>query len=89
MLRRTPFEGDTFNEVLKANKQCFINFENPEYSCIPQTALDLLKKMLEIDPKKRINVTAALSHDYFKGSLVDVSSNPDEEEELEKIQLYG
>lgn len=40
----------------------------------PSVAIDLLSRMLEIHPRKRINVTEALSHPFF-----DSLHNPDDE----------
>ena len=37
-----------------------------EISIIDEAALDLLKKLLELDPEKRVSATEALEHDYFK-----------------------
>ena len=34
-------------------------------------AVDLLKKMLVIDPKKRITVEQALEHEYLKGLHIE------------------
>ena len=42
----------------------FINDKNKYL--INENALDLLKKLLEIDPEKRINAKNALNHPYFK-----------------------
>ena len=42
----------------------FINDKNKYL--INENALDLLKKLLEIDPEKRINAKDALNHQYFK-----------------------
>ena len=46
----------------------FITYENP-------LALDLLDKMLEIDPKKRMTAEDTLKHKYFE-SLHDPNDEP-------------
>lgn len=62
LLGRSPFPGKTYNEVLAQNRNCAFNFEAEEYgklssSCnfLLNSAMDLLKKMLSVDPKNRVN----------------------------------
>lgn len=64
---KSPFEGKSFKEILHKNKMCKIDFKHPKLKRNP-VALDLLVKMLEIDPVVRISAKAALSHPFF-GSL--------------------
>ena len=48
------FPGKKFNDVLKKNKICDINFDRKEYENLSFNAKDLLIKLLQKDPKKRI-----------------------------------
>lgn len=62
---KSPFDGKSFQEILTQNKQCNINFSNPKLKKFPYI-LDLLEKMLEVQPSKRISAKDALNHDFFK-----------------------
>jgi len=49
------------------NVKCQINFDwGPDYSHISPTCMDLLKRMLEVNPYDRISSKDALKHEYFK-----------------------
>ena len=45
------FKGETGTEVYKNNKNCHINLENLYERGIDEKAIDLLKKMLVINPE--------------------------------------
>ncbi|EGR29214.1 protein kinase domain protein [Ichthyophthirius multifiliis] len=66
LLQQSVFVGTKFNEVLNLNKECKIDFTQKMYTELPENALDLLKKMLEKDPKRRITAQEALNHQYFQ-----------------------
>ena len=58
--------------MLAQNRSCKINFESQEYKNLPDSCtllfyigIDLMIKLLEKDPKKRIDATSALNHDFF------------------------
>lgn len=48
------------------NKNCSFSFEGEEYQKVEPIVMDLLKKMLKIDPEERITAEAALAHPYFR-----------------------
>jgi serine/threonine protein kinase len=50
---------------LKENRSCDFTLEGSEYEKVDQFVLDLLKKMLKVDPEERITAEAALSHPFF------------------------
>lgn len=64
LAERTPFEGRSFHEVLQRNKACRIDFKNPRLRR-NKAALDLLMRMLDSDPDRRVSAREALSHRFF------------------------
>ena len=48
------FEGDEQQEVIRINRECKINFSRCKN--ISDSALDLMKKMLDSNPETRISV---------------------------------
>ena len=53
-----------FNE--KKDEFKFILDEELKNKGLDATTIDLLIKMLELDPNKRINIENAINHEYFK-----------------------
>lgn len=62
----SPFKADTYDQVVLKNYNCDIDykFKNLDTS-ISANCLDLLKKLLERDRKKRITAAQALKHPFF------------------------
>lgn len=63
---RSVFKGKTNNEVHEENKKCSFSLDGEEYQKVDPIVMDLLKKMLKIDPEERITAEAALFHPYFR-----------------------
>ena len=59
-----PFEGTSFKDILQKNKACKMDFKHYKIKKEP-LALDLLQRMLEIDPEKRISAREVLQHVYL------------------------
>lgn len=49
------FRKKTYQEVLAENRSCKFTFEEEIYESISHQTLDLLKKMLRVNPEERIN----------------------------------
>jgi serine/threonine protein kinase len=64
LTERSPFEGKSFKEILEKNKKCKIDFLHPKLHK-NKYATDLLKRMLEENPDKRLSAKEALNHEYF------------------------
>lgn len=47
------------------NRACKIDFTKEMYQKLPLDWLDLMKRLLEKDPKKRITASEALDHEFF------------------------
>ena len=79
--------------VWKSKKKAGKNF-NTIFPDSNPLAIDLLKKLLVFDPKKRLTVVDALKHDYLKGLHIEDDEptrdpiNPIEFE-FEKHRLNG
>ena len=68
MTGEAVFPGKKFNDVLKKNKACKINLDLPVYQSLSLNARDLMRRMLEVDPKQRIDALSALNHKFFQQS---------------------
>lgn len=63
---RMPFEGKDQEEVLRLNEKCEIDFTTPPiFGRFTASAFDIMKKMLEKDPKARGTATSLLNHTWF------------------------
>ena len=63
---KSIFKGKTYNEVLNENRSCSFDLNATEYEKIDEFTMDLLKKMLKINPEERITAEQAINHPYFK-----------------------
>ena len=83
LVEKAPFRGKSFREILEKNKKCKIDFDDPKIKA-NKLARDLLQKLLEIDPEKRISARQALQHEYF--SEINAINKVEEETLEEKLQ---
>ncbi|CAD8149910.1 unnamed protein product [Paramecium octaurelia] len=88
---RQPFQGTDYKAILRANKNCEINYNLKQIQTAPLQLVDLLKKMLFPEPKGRVSSEDCLKHPYFKEifkeqDLIDVQ---DSLREYEKDFVYG
>ena len=79
LTERSPFDGKSFREILQKNKKCKINFDHKSLNS-KSPAVDLLKMMLEKDPKKRISAADALKHPFM--ASIDTKQPMDEQNDV-------
>lgn len=66
-----PFEGDNNKEIFKRVLQQKLEFDPEEWFDVSDEAKDLLEKMLQKDPAKRISAIDSMSHRWFEISHAD------------------
>ncbi|CAD8080003.1 unnamed protein product [Paramecium primaurelia] len=63
---KSIFGGKTFDDVLRANKKCFIDLDlPPDHIYLTDLSLNLLSQLLNKNAKQRINARQALRHPFF------------------------
>ncbi|CAK70423.1 unnamed protein product (macronuclear) [Paramecium tetraurelia] len=63
---RSIFNGNSFDEVLRANKKCEIDLKLPmDHHYITEDSINLLNQLLRKDPKLRTSARKALQHPFF------------------------
>lgn len=61
-----PFSGDNAAEVFEKISEGRFDFHHREWKKVSEEAKDLIKRLLTVDPKKRIKPGEALKHPWFK-----------------------
>ena len=64
-----PFVGDTTKEIFNSLRHDEPNFTSPEFRRVSPLARDLIRRLLEKDPRKRICLQDALTHPWFASIL--------------------
>ncbi|CAD8133030.1 unnamed protein product [Paramecium pentaurelia] len=74
------FPGRSYNTIVQQNKEAKVNFKSSVFDVVPPQALELLKQMLEPNPKKRITARDAMKFEYIQlceGIQQNISSEED------------
>jgi calcium-dependent protein kinase len=61
-----PFNGANDKQIIEAVLRGKYTLDEPEWEDISEEAKDLVRKMLEYDPAKRISAAEALQHKWIK-----------------------
>ena len=64
--QRPPFGGKDDDEIMANIEKGKYDLSSPPFDKISQNARDLIKKMLTMDPQKRISAEEVLNHPWFK-----------------------
>lgn len=67
-----PFDGDDEVAIIRKVKSGVYSTETKDWKGITSGAKDLVKKLMEIDPDKRITAREAVNHFWIK-KMVDVT----------------
>mmetsp|Transcript_1951 Transcript_1951/g.3384 ORF Transcript_1951/g.3384 Transcript_1951/m.3384 type:complete len:197 (+) Transcript_1951:426-1016(+) len=60
-----PFQGDNRNEVFSKIQNAKYHFKHQEFEVCSPEVIDLIKRLLIVDPKKRLSAGEALKHIWF------------------------
>jgi len=60
-----PFQGENRNEVFSKIQHGRFHFKHEEFNICSEEVIDLIKKLLVVDPKKRLAAGEALKHPWF------------------------
>lgn len=63
-----PFRSSTANGVLRKAYNGLVDFEDPVWHMLSEGAADLVKKLLVVDPRKRLTPRNALAHPWVNGT---------------------
>ena len=63
---RPPFGGEEDEEIIESVQSGRYDLESPPFNNLSYNCLDLLKKLLTIEPNQRISAQEALEHKWFK-----------------------
>jgi len=61
-----PFNGASDKQIIESVLNGKFTLDEPEWDEISEDAKDLVRKMLEYDPAKRISAASALQHQWIK-----------------------
>lgn len=78
---RPPFGGND-DEILLALRNVKFNFKDSVFRGITEEVMDLLRKLLEPDPKKRISASEACSHPW----LINLKENVEDSDVLDVLK---
>ena len=71
-----PFNGATDDQIIKKVKAGKFRVDDEEWETISDQAIDLVHKLLEYDPSKRISAAQALHHEWIvEKSVVQIDTN--------------
>ena len=63
---RPPFAGDSDKEIMEKVRIGKYDLEDPPFNKLSSSGKDLIKKLMIMEPKKRISAQEALNHPWFK-----------------------
>jgi calcium-dependent protein kinase len=83
-----PFYGDTDAEVLRKVKEGVFTFNQADWKNISDDAKDLIRKMLQFNPKDRFTADQALNHVWVKKTAPRATNVPLESAHLDNLKNF-
>jgi calcium/calmodulin-dependent protein kinase I len=80
-----PFYGESDAELVENNRQAKVDFPPEEWGCVSQLAIDLVRRMMEPDPRLRPSAKEVLKHAWFQKHDATVHT-PDQKKKVSNIQ---
>lgn len=85
-----PFAGDDASELFEAISMDYVDFcPQAVWKYVPFEAIDLISKMLEKNPDKRISIEEVLTHNCFKTVHRILKNSELSRDETDKIKAYS
>lgn len=72
LARRPLFEGRKADQVYENNRKMKFDLSSPIYNNIDCEAIDLLRRMLKVNPEDRIKASEILEHSFISGYAMDI-----------------
>ena len=60
-----PFQGDNRNDVFYKIQNAKFHFDHKEFQDVSDEVKDLIRKLLVVDPKRRLSAGDAMVHPWF------------------------
>src|SRR3989338_1252806 len=64
-----PFWGSNNNELFHKITTCHYGFPSPWWDCVSSCAKDLIVRLLQMDPSRRLTVEQALAHPWISQQI--------------------
>ena len=87
LIGNPPFRGDSKKEILNSVLKGVYTISGQDFFNLSKNAIDLIKKLLTINPEKRISAEEALNHPWFKEHKTKELYNQIEDETIIKQLL--
>lgn len=83
-----PFNGQTDEQIFRKVRQGSYSFANKAWSTRSQESMDLINKMLVVDPNKRISAAQALQHPWIKKAAHEKINSTETELALSNLKNF-